>query len=57
MRPKTGLLPFSELNEETGVVEGQEQEGELDAFVLDNIHVAGARFDRLVKSLLSGQSE
>jgi CRP/FNR family cyclic AMP-dependent transcriptional regulator len=29
----------------------EELEGELDILVLDNIHLAGARFDRLLKSL------
>ncbi len=44
-----------EFNEETGLVDGQEQEGELDAYVLDSLHVAGARFDRLLKKLMGAR--
>jgi CRP/FNR family cyclic AMP-dependent transcriptional regulator len=37
-----------------GLEEEVEQEGELDDNVLDNISLAGARFDRLLKRLLAG---
>ena len=40
-------------SEETGLDEHREQEGELDVYVLDNLHVAGARFDRLLKKMMS----
>ena len=48
------VLPFDAA---TGLLEGREQTGELDAFVLDNLHVAGARFDRLLKQLMSAPGE
>jgi CRP/FNR family cyclic AMP-dependent transcriptional regulator len=37
--------------EETGLDEETIQEGELDMNVLDNIHLAGARFEMLLKTL------
>ena len=40
--------------QEIGLLPGQEQDGELDAYVLDNVQVAGARFDRLLKKMMSG---
>ena len=42
-----------EFDEETGLLEGQEQKGELDMGMLDNIHVAGARFDRILKKMMA----
>jgi len=42
-----------EFDADVGVVEGQEQVGELGVDVLDRLHVAGARFDRIVKALMS----
>ena len=44
-----------DFTEETGLAEHQEQEGELDTYVLDNLHVAGARFDRLLKKMMSAK--
>jgi CRP/FNR family transcriptional regulator, cyclic AMP receptor protein len=35
-----------------GLMEGEQQEGQLDDNVLDNVSVAGARFDRMLKKLL-----
>ena len=46
-----------EFTEETGLDEHLEQDGELDVFVLDNIHVAGARFDRLLKKMMSAEQD
>ena len=43
---------FLEFSEEIGLVEGQEQKGELDM-----VHVAGARFDRLLKKMMSAPME
>jgi CRP/FNR family cyclic AMP-dependent transcriptional regulator len=43
-------------DEETPLDPHQEQKGELDMNVLDNIHVAGARFDRLLKRMMSDSS-
>ena len=40
-------------DEIVGLLEGQEQDGELDALVLDNLQVAGARFNRLVRKMMS----
>lgn len=44
-------------DEETGLDENLEQEGELDVYVLDHIHVAGARFDRLLKKMLQAPAD
>ena len=44
-------------SEETGLDEHREQEGELDVYVLDNLHVAGARFDRLLKKMMSARPD
>jgi len=44
-------------DEETGLHETQEQEGELDVYVLDHIHAAGARFDRLLKKMMSAGTD
>ncbi|CAK0764867.1 Cyclic nucleotide-binding protein [uncultured Gammaproteobacteria bacterium] len=41
---------------ENGLDEEMELDGELDMNVLDNIHVAGARFDRMLKKLM-GQTD
>ena len=43
-----------DFTQEIGLLPGQEQDGELDAYVLDNVQVAGARFDRLLKKMMSG---
>ncbi len=43
-----------DFNREIGLLADQEQDGELDAYVLDNLQVAGARFDRLLKKMMSG---
>jgi CRP-like cAMP-binding protein len=43
-------------DEETPLDPNQEQKGELDMNVLDNIHVAGARFDRLLKRMMNARS-
>ncbi len=48
---------FLEFNEEIGLVEEAEQKGELDMDVLDTVHVAGARFDRLLKKMMSAPME
>ena len=45
-----------DFDEETPLDPHQEQKGELDVNVLDNIHVAGARFDRLLKRMMSARS-
>ena len=41
-----------DFSEETGLVEHQEQEGEIDGVLLDNLHVAGARFERILKKMM-----
>ncbi len=41
---------------ETPLDPNQEQKGELDMNVLDNVHVAGARFDRLLKGIMNARS-
>jgi CRP-like cAMP-binding protein len=46
----------AEFDEEVGLLEGREQEGELDGFVLDTVQIAGARFDRLLKKMMSEHS-
>ncbi len=44
-------------DQDTGLDETQEQEGELDVYVLDHIHAAGARFDRLLKKMMSAGTD
>lgn len=46
-----------DFTQEIGLLPDQEQDGELDAYVLDNLQVAGARFDRLLKKMMSGSAE
>ena len=48
LRGTTKRLGFGE---DTGLVEDVIQEGELDMNVLDTIHLAGTRFDMLLKTL------
>jgi len=48
LRGTTKRLGFGE---DTGLVEDVIQEGELDMTVLDTIHLAGTRFDMLLKTL------
>ena len=45
----------AEFDEDIGLLDGREQEGELDANVLDTVQMAGARFDRLVKKMMSAR--
>ncbi|MEO5373895.1 MAG: cyclic nucleotide-binding domain-containing protein [Alphaproteobacteria bacterium] len=40
-------------HDDKGLDEDTELDGELDMNVLDNIHLAGARFDRMLKKLMS----
>lgn len=40
-------------DEVVGLLANEEQDGELDALVLDNLQVAGARFNRLLKKMMS----
>jgi len=55
LRGTTKRLGFGE---DTGLVEDVIQEGELDMNVLDTIHLAGTRFDMLLKTLSgTGQGE
>ncbi|MEM7353589.1 MAG: cyclic nucleotide-binding domain-containing protein [Acidobacteriota bacterium] len=44
-------------DEETGLDEYREQEGELDVYILDQLHVAGARFDRLLKKMMRARAD
>jgi len=44
-----------DLDREIGVLADREQDDELDEHVLDHVHVAGARFDRLLKRLMGGR--
>lgn len=46
-----------DFNREIGLLADQEQDDELDAYVLDNLQVAGARFDRLLKKMMSGSAD
>lgn len=48
---------FLDFNEEIGLVPDQEQKGELDINILDNLHVAGARFDRLLKRMMTARPD
>jgi CRP/FNR family cyclic AMP-dependent transcriptional regulator len=40
---------------EGGLDENVELEGELDLNVLDNVHLAGARFERMLKKMMGGE--
>ena len=42
-----------DFDEAMGLLADQEQDGELDALVLDSLQVAGARFQRLLKRMMS----
>ena len=46
----------AEFDREVGLLADREQEGELDGPVLDTVQMAGARFDRLLKKMMSGRS-
>ena len=47
----------AEFNDEVGLLTDREQEGELDGYVLDTVQMAGARFDRLLKKMMSARLE
>ncbi|MBF0094241.1 MAG: cyclic nucleotide-binding domain-containing protein [Alphaproteobacteria bacterium] len=44
-------------HDDKGLDEDTEMEGELDMNILDNIHIAGARFDRMLKKLMGGAAD
>ncbi len=46
-----------DFTKEIGLLEDQEQDDELDVFVLDNLQVAGERFARLLKKMMSARAE
>lgn len=40
---------------DTGLDEAAEYEDELDPLILDTVHLAGSRFDRILKRLMGNQ--
>lgn len=42
-------------NDQSGLDDDVELDGELDMNILDNVHLAGARFDRMIKMLMGSQ--
>lgn len=46
---------LADYNEEIGLLDDTRQKGELDANVLDSLHMAGERFDRLLKKMMTNQ--
>ena len=46
---------LADYNEKTGLLDDEQQKGELDPNVLDSLHMAGERFDRLLKMMMTSR--
>jgi len=57
MRSTIERMGYGTSQGERQLAEGTAMEGEIDAEVLDNLHLAGARFERIFKSRLVGEPE